>query len=546
MLKGETEMNLFGKKFALVLALIAVLAMAGSALAADVTDETSLRQQVETGGEITLTRDIELRGSGDDVAINITKDTVLDLNGHTLSRTSDEADYTFVIIVKDEAMLTINDSSNGNGKIVSTNTHGDADTKGYSRVIKIGSSTYNNGGGTGGTVVMNGGNLQSAPVTNPAPDAWGGYGVVLYADGSEGTDKTGIDVTFIMNGGKIEAGWSGIAVFGTGSEVSIKGGEIIASGYTIAGNGNGQNNGTTINIEGGTLTSENDVAIYHPQDGVMTVSGGTITGQDGIQMIGGKLNITGGTIRAIGAYRETYEKDDDGSILGGAALSILSRAGYVGHLVVNISGTPTLESKNGNAIAEATVNNDKNEDHFEKLTIAGGTFTGAANQAAIATYFAKPEDITITAGTFSSHIKDIFPDYPDAFSNIEIAEDNGKFYVVIHSESISLPATKEMTVGTSETLEVTFTPENTTETTLTWSSSDGSIVTVDGNGIVTAVSVGTADITATAENGKTATCSVTVIAGAPQHSSGGGGGCSAGFGALALLAAVPLMFRRKK
>lgn len=36
MLKGETEMNLFGKKFALVLALIAVLAMAGSALAADI------------------------------------------------------------------------------------------------------------------------------------------------------------------------------------------------------------------------------------------------------------------------------------------------------------------------------------------------------------------------------------------------------------------------------------------------------------------------------------------------------------------------------
>ena len=539
-------MNLFKKKFALVLALIAALALAGSALAADVTDESSLRQQVETGGEITLTGDIELTGSGDERAINITKDTVLDLNGHMLSRTSDEADNTFVIIVKNDATLTINDGSNGSGKIVSTNTHDDADTKGYSRVIKIGSSTFNNGGGTGGTVVMNGGNLQSAPVTNPAPDAWGGYGVVLYADGSAATDKTGIDVTFIMNGGKIEAGWSGIAVFGTGSEVSIKGGEIIASGYTIAGNGNGRNNGTTINIEGGTLTSENDVAIYHPQDGVMTVSGGAITGQDGIQMIGGELNITGGTIRAIGKYSETYEKKDDGSILGGAALSILSRAGYVGHLVVNISGTPTLESKNGNAIAEATVNNDTNEDHFEKLTIAGGTFTGAANQAAIATYFAEPGDITITAGTFSSNIKEIFPKYPDAFSNIEIAEDNGKFYVVIHSESISLPATKEMTVGTSETLEVTFTPENTTETTLTWSSSDGSIVTVDGNGIVTAVSVGTADITATAENGKTATCRVTVIAGAPQHSSGGCGGCSAGFGALALLAAVPLMFRRKK
>lgn len=543
--KGETEMNLFGKKFALVLALIAVLAMAGSALAADVTDETSLRQQVETGGEITLTGDIKLTGSGDDGAINITKDTVLDLNGHMLSRTSDEAGNTFVIIVKDEATLTINDSSNGNGKIVSTNNNENA-ANGYARVVRIGSSAYEKGDGTGGSVIMNGGSIISTRVTDPKPNAWGGYGVVLYAQNSSVQDAEPIDVNFTMNGGKIDGGWAGVAAFGTSCKVTVNGGEIIAPGYAIAGNGNGNNNGTMININGGALTSEKDVAIYHPQDGVMTVSGGTITGQDGIQMIGGELNITGGTIRAIGEYSPTYEKNDDGSILGGAALSILSRAGYVGHLVVNISGTPTLESKNGNAIAEATVNNDKNEDHFEKLAIAGGTFTGAANQAAIATYFAKPGDITITAGTFSSDIREIFPEDPEAFGDIEIAENNGKFYVVIHSESISLPATKEMTVGTSERLEVTFTPENTTETTLTWSSSDGSIVTVDGNGIVTAVSVGTADITATAENGKTATCNVTVIAGAPQHSSGGGGGCSAGFGALALLAAVPLMFRRKK
>ncbi len=33
---------------------------------------------------------------------------------------------------------------------------------------------------------------------------------------------------------------------------------------------------------------------------------------------------------------------------------------------------------------------------------------------------------------------------------------------------------------------------------------------------------------------------------APAHSGGGSGGCSAGFGALALLAAVPLLFRKKK
>ena len=39
---------------------------------------------------------------------------------------------------------------------------------------------------------------------------------------------------------------------------------------------------------------------------------------------------------------------------------------------------------------------------------------------------------------------------------------------------------------------------------------------------------------------------VTVSGDAPQSSGGGSGGCSAGWGALALLAAVPLVLRRKK
>ena len=82
----------------------------------------------------------------------------------------------------------------------------------------------------------------------------------------------------------------------------------------------------------------------------------------------------------------------------------------------------------------------------------------------------------------------------------------------------------EMTVG-GETLTLTATvnPDNATDKSVTWSTSDANVATVE-NGVVTAVAAGTATITATATNGTpddttddfSATCDVTVSAPAPQ------------------------------
>lgn len=60
-------------------------------------------------------------------------------------------------------------------------------------------------------------------------------------------------------------------------------------------------------------------------------------------------------------------------------------------------------------------------------------------------------------------------------------------------------------------LQATVVPENATEKTVTWSSSDASVATVDADGIVTAVAAGEAIITATVAE-FTATCVVTVEA----------------------------------
>ncbi|MGI6488049.1 MAG: Ig-like domain-containing protein [Syntrophothermaceae bacterium] len=67
--------------------------------------------------------------------------------------------------------------------------------------------------------------------------------------------------------------------------------------------------------------------------------------------------------------------------------------------------------------------------------------------------------------------------------------------------------------GQSERLTATVTPANATNKAVTWSSSNASVATVDGNGNVTGVKAGSVVITVkTADGNKTATCQVTVKA----------------------------------
>ena len=92
---------------------------------------------------------------------------------------------------------------------------------------------------------------------------------------------------------------------------------------------------------------------------------------------------------------------------------------------------------------------------------------------------------------------------------------------------VSLDKTSaELDVGDTLTLKATIEPANATNQNVSWSSSDENVATV-ANGTVTAVAVGTADITVkTADGGKEATCTITV----KEKTSGseGEGGSSGG------------------
>lgn len=106
--------------------------------------------------------------------------------------------------------------------------------------------------------------------------------------------------------------------------------------------------------------------------------------------------------------------------------------------------------------------------------------------------------------------------------------------IVISEKSTSLK------IGESKTLTATVEPNDATNQSIIWSSSNEKVVTVDENGKITAVAEGTATITVMTEDGSfSAECQVDVAAG------GSSSGCASGVGALALLALIPLMLKRK-
>ncbi len=90
------------------------------------------------------------------------------------------------------------------------------------------------------------------------------------------------------------------------------------------------------------------------------------------------------------------------------------------------------------------------------------------------------------------------------------------------------PAQATIRAGNTTTIKAIVTPDDATEKAVTWTSSDDTVATVDSNGVVTGVKVGTATITATTIDGSfTATCEVNVNRKHSSSSSSGGGGGSA-------------------
>ncbi|MGM9840778.1 MAG: Ig-like domain-containing protein [Candidatus Limisoma sp.] len=82
---------------------------------------------------------------------------------------------------------------------------------------------------------------------------------------------------------------------------------------------------------------------------------------------------------------------------------------------------------------------------------------------------------------------------------------------IIAVTSITLNSKEEtLCVGATTQLTATINPTNATEKNVVWTSSDNAVATVDDNGLVKGMTVGSANITATVD-GKSAVCAITVM-----------------------------------
>ena len=120
--------------------------------------------------------------------------------------------------------------------------------------------------------------------------------------------------------------WAGICIYptsGAKAELTINGGTIKAPFYPVVGNGTcTEKDCTTITIKGGKLESVNGLAIYHPQNGQLTVNGGELIGQEtAIEMRAGVLTINDGTFTATNKPTAT-QPNGSGTTTDGAAIAV--------------------------------------------------------------------------------------------------------------------------------------------------------------------------------------------------------------------------------
>lgn len=113
--------------------------------------------------------------------------------------------------------------------------------------------------------------------------------------------------------------------------------------------------------------------------------------------------------------------------------------------------------------------------------------------------------LTLSKGTYYIWIEYYDEYYDECNYKITVTD------VTQYANSIKLKATsKKMTVGKSTTLGYTLGPSGSIAKSLTWTSSNTKVATVNKSGKVTAKGLGKCTITAKLDNGKTSKCTITV------------------------------------
>ena len=310
------------------------------------------------GQTVTVLNDVDMTTDGN-LTVNEGKDIVLDMNGHSIKGAN--ADHKNIMVY---GKPTLKDSKeNSTGKIYAETPYqyGVYDKP----LVYVGSK---------GEFVMESGHIYSVIPEKTADN--GQFGIGAY-DNS----------TVTINGGTVESGW-----------------------YAIAGNGSGVQT-TAITINGGTLVSTSDYAIYHPQFGTLTINDGAVVyGAAGaIAMKRGNLVVNGGTLTSKGVG-DTGNWGDGTGNLKSAALNFCAPYGDVTAIIKG--GTITAE---GDAVL---IDAKPTEGKEVSLAISGGTFSSDVSKYCAAGFTATP-NADGTYGITKVGDLSVMVAYDKAYDNVE-------------------------------------------------------------------------------------------------------------------------------
>jgi len=167
-------------------------------------------------------------------------------------------------------------------------------------------------------------------------------------------------------------------------------------------------------------------------------------------------------------------------------------------VIVQVSNDPTFATD-----VTAVFNNDTNN--------SAGKGTGTDSEYAETSAGLDIEFDTVNARYVRFYSNGSNMNSNNHYVEVEIYGAKG---AAVHPATVSLSSTAmTLEAGETDTLAASVLPLNTTDKSVTWSSSATSVANVSQGGLVTAVSAGTAKITATTKDGSlTASCTVTVPA----------------------------------
>lgn len=331
---------------ALLLAVLLVTAATGAAAdRTGIENEEQLVAALQNGGEYFLTSDIQIENN---VQLNVKGTTVLDMAGHSIT-----TEKVWLFVVQNGGNLTI-DNTQDQGEISAPN----ASALFY--VFNGGELTVKNGTyrapyivtNKGKIVIENGnfiGNADKDPKYKFVFDLGTGSETYIY-NGSISNCTGGIK---IMNTPKATVpvtsnlsqttmgNYQNKEYLLTDAEydypVKLVYGKEDGSGPSIRATyagiyGNFWYSETDITINGGEIVSEEDTAIYHPQQGKFTMNGGIIEGDTGIEAKMGHFTFNGGYVIGRGDALSEDETQYDyilgGSTANGAAMKF--EMGYYG------------------------------------------------------------------------------------------------------------------------------------------------------------------------------------------------------------------------